>query len=246
MITPELHRKPVPLDRDKHRKSVLRLPVTDWSRMAGLNALFVTAGECAHAARDYPVLFVRAGKNDQGAAEFAPIAVFGLGSGENLYVDGQRWRGVYIPALMAVYPLCVARVADDRYAVCVDESSDILAAEGPGERLFDDAGEPTEFIRRAQAELERLEGLVGQTRAICARLAELNLLVEKRIDATLPGGQKLSVDGFLTVEEARVQALPDAAVLELHRQGVLGMIHAHWVSMGHVRRLLDWRAERTA
>ncbi|MDH4050501.1 MAG: SapC family protein [Rubrivivax sp.] len=244
MITPELHRQPVPLDREKHRQTVLRLPLTDWSRMAGMNALFLTAAECAHAARDYPIVFIKAGQNEQGQADYAPVAVFGLSTGENLYVDGTQWRGVYVPSLMGFYPLCVARLEANRYAVCIDESCEAVSADGPGERLFDDQGKPTEFTQRVQADLERLETLVDQTRAVCRRLVELDLLVEKRFDATPPDGQKLTVNGFFTVDDARVQALPDATVLALHREGLLAVIHAHWVSMGHMRRLLDWHLVR--
>jgi hypothetical protein len=35
-------------------------------------------------------------------------------------------------------------------------------------------------------------------------------------------------------------------VAELHRTGVLGLMHLHWVSMGNMRRLVDWHAERRA
>ena len=40
--------------------------------------------------------------------------------------------------------------------------------------------------------------------------------------------------------------LPDAVVGELHRSAVLGLVHLHWVSMGNMRRLVDWHVERSA
>ena len=64
-------------------------------------------------------------------------------------------------------------------------------------------------------------------------------------NATLPDGQKLAVDGFYMIDEAKVKALPDATVLELHREGLYSFIQAHWVSLGHMRRLLGWRIERS-
>ena len=33
---------------------------------------------------------------------------------------------------------------------------------------------------------------------------------------------------------------------ELHRSGVLGLVHLHWVSLGNMRRLVDWHVERAA
>ena len=246
MISPELHRQPVPLSREKHARTVLPLPVADWAPVAKMNALFVAAAEFAHVASDYPIVFIKAGQDAQGAVDYAPIAVFGLAAGENLYLDGPRWRATYLPMVMASYPLCVSRLPDNRYAVCVDESWAGLANDGAGQRLFGDDGEPTEFLRKMQGELERLEVQVDQTRALGRRLAALDLLRERRFDATLPDGRKLSVDGFFVVDEERVRALPDATVLELHRDGVLGVIHAHWISLGQMRRLVAWRAERSA
>ncbi|MBI3153803.1 MAG: SapC family protein [Burkholderiales bacterium] len=244
MIIPELHRRPVALDRAKHRKTVLRVPVQDWTPVARMNALFVGAAEMPTLASEYPILFVKAGQDDKGQTDYAPIAVFGLAPGENLYLEGGRWRAQRLPAQLAMYPLCVARVKDDRYAVCLDESWDGVASEGPGERLFDDAGEPTEFARRMQGTLEKIEAQVQQTRMVGRRLAELDLLRERRFDATLPDGRKLAVDGFFMVDEERFKALKDDQVLALHRDGVLGLIHAHWISANHMRRLLEWRVER--
>jgi hypothetical protein len=35
-------------------------------------------------------------------------------------------------------------------------------------------------------------------------------------------------------------------VYELHRNGMLALMHMHWVSLGNMRRLVDWHAERRA
>lgn len=39
------------------------------------------------------------------------------------------------------------------------------------------------------------------------------------------------------IDEQRLATLPDEAVLELHRSGLMALIHAHRVSMGHVQTL---------
>ena len=244
MIIPTLHRQPVPLDAVQHRQTRVRLPVADWTHMAGLNGLFLTAAECLHAANDYPIVFVKTGADEQGESDFAPIAVLGMTNNENLFVEGTKWRATHLPSLLATYPFCVARAPGDRRAVCVDSAYAGLSTEGEGQRLFNDNGEPTEFARTVQTELERMEGLINGTRAIARRLATLGLLQEKRFDATMPGGAKLAVDGFFTVDEAAVKALPDATVLEMHRDGLLSFINAHWVSLGQMRKLLQWRGER--
>jgi hypothetical protein len=138
----------------------------------------------------------------------------------------------------------VARAGQDRYAVCIDAASGAVATDGDGQRLFDEAGQPTDFSRNVQAELEKLEGQIAATRNIARKIAALGLLSERRFDATLPDGRKLAVDGFFTVEEEKLRALPESTVMELHRDGLLTFIHSHWVSLGQMRRLLEWRFAR--
>lgn len=246
MIIPQLHHKPVPLDQVAHRKTTLAVPWDDWSIAGELNSLFIGAGEFVDAGRDFAIVFVEAGKDDKGATEYAPIVVLGMAAGENLYLDGKRWRSTYEPVLLRCYPFCIARVDAERYAVCLDTAWKGVDAADAGQRIFDDDGKPTEFTVGVQKMLEMFEGDVARTRQATRRLAGLDLMRPMRFDATLPDGQKLVVDGFFTVDESKIGALPDETILDLHRTGLLALIHAHWFSLGHMRRLLDWRVERNA
>jgi hypothetical protein len=245
LIINNMHLRPVGLDSALHRKLRLRLPVQDWSVGNKLNALFVAASEFADACREFPIVFVKSGKGADGSDLIAPIAVFGVSQGENLFIVGERWRGRYMPAMMRMYPFCMARVDDERLALCVDMAY-AGANETEGEALFDAEGLHTELLKSVRQQLETLELEVQRTRAVCGRLQELGLLHEMRFDATLPGGRTHSVDGFLVVDEEKVRNLPDAAVLELHRNGLLGLIHLHWMSMRNMHPLLEWHVERTA
>ena len=244
MIISALHRQARPIDSQVHRRTAVKIPVTDWSHLAGTNALFVTAAEIAQAACDYPIVFIKAGDDGQGGTDYAPVAVFGLAAGENLYWHEGRWRASQLPALMGSYPFCTSRSDSEHFAVCVDSACEGLSDGGEGQRLFDDAGQATDFARHVQGELERIEGQTEATRQVARRLSSLGLFTEKRFDATLPDGRKLAVDGFMVVDEDKLKALPDATLLELQRGGLLQLIHAHWISLGQMRRLLGWRIER--
>jgi hypothetical protein len=245
MIVQNLHTNPVALDREQHRALKLRLPVTDWGVSRRLNALFVAAVEFSDVARDFPIVFIRAGKEDDGRDQIAPIAVLGMVNNENLYEEGGTWRADYIPAVLRCYPFCIGRINAESFAVCVDYAWPGINSE-EGEATFDANGEPTELLKQMQQHLETLETEVQRTRLVGQRLLELDLLRDMRFDATLPNGRQHSVDGFLTVDIDKVNALPDATVLQLHREGILGLIHAHWLSMGNMRRLADWYAAREA
>lgn len=245
MINQNLHRRPTGLDSIQHRNLKLNLPVTDWSVANQLNALFVAAVEFIDVCREFPIVFVKAGTEPDGSDSIAPIAVLGLTQNTNLYVTGDRWRAQYVPAVLRMYPFCIARLDNDKFAVCVD--SDWSGAQtAEGQPLFDDQGQPTELLKNAQAQLETLESEIQRTRAVCKRFQELGLLQDMRFDVTLPDGSKHTVDGFMTLDDKKATALPDDVVAELHRSGLLGLMHLHWVSMGNMRRLVDWHVERAA
>lgn len=245
MINQNLHRQPLALDSVQHRDLKLRVPVTDWSLASGLNAMFVAVSEFSDTCREFPIVFVRAGKDLEGHEQIAPVAVFGLTQNQNLYVTGERWRAQYVPMVLRVYPFCLGRLSDDRFAVCVD-----MAWPGvnktDGRALFEPDGKPTELLTSMQQHLENMEADIQRTRLVGRRLLELDVLRDMRFDATLPDGSKHSVDGFLTVDDKKMTELPDSVVGELHRSGVLGLIHLHWVSLGNMRRLIDWHVERAA
>jgi hypothetical protein len=245
LINQNLHRQPVGLDSAQHRQLKVQLPVTDWSVARELNAIFVAAGEFGEVCREFPIVFVKAGKEADGSDSIAPIAVLGLTQNTNLYLSGERWRAQYVPAVLRSYPFCIARIDDEKFAICYDAGW--KGAQGSeGQAVFDEQGQPTELLKGVQTQLETLEGEIQRTRAVCKRYAELGLLQDMRFDVTLPDGAKHTVDGFMTLDDKKATNLPDEVVAELHRSGMLGLAHLHWVSMGNMRRLVDWHVERSA
>ena len=245
MINQNLHKQPTALDSAVHRNLKLKLPLTDWGVANKLNAMFVAAAEFGDACREFPIVFVKAGKEADGTDAIAPVAVFGLVEGENLYLAGERWRGQYMPAVLRAYPFCIARVDDSRFAICVDTDwpgTSVLE----GQALFTEDGQQAPLLKEMSAHLETLEAEIQRTRLVGKRLMELDVLRDMRFDATMPDGRQHTVDGFLTVDEKKMTELPDDVVGELHRSGVLGLVHLHWVSLGNMRRLVDWHVERAA
>jgi len=238
LITTNLHVNPVPLDRDAHRGLRLKLPLTDWGVAARLNAIFVAAVEFGDVAREYPIVFVRAGKDEAGKELIA------LQQDQNLYLDGPKWNATYVPAVVRSYPFAISRIDAQRFAICVDMGW-AGSNQTDGEPVFTADGEPTELLSGTKTHLELLEGEVQRTREACQRLLDADVLREMRFDADLPGGRKHTVDGFMTIDETRMKELPDATVLQLHRDGLLGLVHAHWMSLHHMQRLLQLHIARS-
>lgn len=243
MINSNLHKDPVPLDREANRTLKLRRDVGDAAVFGGINAMFVAAVEFADACREHPVVWVRAGQDPQGVQQYAPVVVLGMQAGQNLCVQGGQWRVRYVPAIIRAYPFALARLDNGQVAVCYDRQWPGLSNEA-GEPLFQPDGQPTELLESVRRQLEELDQEIERTRLVAQLLVEKGLLRDMRFDATLPDGQVVTVDGFLTIDEKKLAELPDADVVALTRNGVMGLIHAHQISLGNMRRLSEWHAER--
>ncbi|MFG6429430.1 SapC family protein [Roseateles sp. LYH14W] len=237
MSNPPMYGELAPLDREAHKNLKLDTAKAVVGQVADQNSVFLAAVEFADACREYPVVFVRAGEGADGKPQVAPLAVLGLKPGSNLFVDGDKWTGNYVPAYVRRYPFAMARLDGNAntLAVCID-SKWAGFNEATGEALFKD-GEPTEFLQNARAFLENYEQEAERTRLICNLLVELDLLLDMRFEATLPGGEKIDVEGFLAVDEKKYSELADDKVLQLHRNGLIALIEMHRLSMTNMNRL---------
>lgn len=239
MIVSALHKNMTALDSVAHKNRRIRPMQQDWRVGEGLNAIFISVSEFGDACREYPIVFVDAGQNEQGKVQVAPVAVMGLKQGENLYSDG-RWKADYRPALLRSYPFAMGRADENRVVLCMDETYGGFD-ETEGTPLFDAQGKLTPEMDSLFQNLMAFEEDVQRTQAFGQLLMEAGLLQTMRFDATLPDGQTLLVDGFLAIDEKKLSELPDAKVLEFHRNGVLALLNAHQISMRNMRRLVEWR-----
>ena len=227
----------VPLDRQRH--SAFGLPPGDNHRWcAGLNAVHLAAAEFGKAAADYPIAFVR----DEDSGEYGPVAVFGLRSGENLFVDADgRWRShCYVPAAVRRHPFCIAELPQPKgppqRLVCVEEAR---LSRG-GAPLFLPDGSPSPAWQQTQRMLEAIEGARLQTRVLCRRIEALGLLTPFDALALPRQGQRMRLKGLFRVDEERLQAVPGRDLRVLMRKGELRAIYAHLLSLENFARLMDY------
>ena len=244
MINSALYRDPVLLEPARHRQ--LRIgTLADFSITRGMHGVFLAATEIPQAAMEFPVVFVHTGvRDDAGRATVSPIALLGVAQGENLFVDGVRWDARYIPAFIRRYPFLTANLRGaPAPGVMIDRAWGGFS-EDAGEPLFDAELKPAPALQRAIEFLDRFETEAQRTQLFCARLTELELLKEMKADATLPDGVALSIDGFFTIDDEKLRALPEDAVLEMHRNGMLALLNLHLASMTHLRTMVERKARR--
>ena len=75
-------------------------------------------------------------------------------------------------------------------------------------------------------------------------LVEHDLLRDMKADARLPDGTAVALNGFFAVDPDKLSALPEATVVELHRNGILGLLTMHLLSLGNLRPLIDLKVRR--
>ena len=238
-----LYRDPVVLDYTKHAR--LRLaPATDHSAASNMSVCFLAAAEFASAARDFVIMFSR--ERVGGDLQVQPLVLLGLVEGENLFLDGARWDARYVPAYIRRHPFWTTLVEGMTEPVLMIDQAWPGFSDTTGDPLYDGENKPARRLADAVQFVKQFELEAGRTLTFGQRLSELGLLREMTATVKLANGQEFGFDGLMTVDDAKLHQLPDARVLELHRNGMLGLIHAHQMSLANMQSLVDRKARRAA
>lgn len=231
-----------PLSTEKHRQWALS--VSDYNFVSELNSVPLLASEIPFAAAEYPVIF-SATKTE---GEYLPLAVMGLREKQNLLLnDKGQLTTRYIPAFIRRYPFVFANSSEGNLALCIDEGTKFWDKEGKkGQRLFDDEGGQTDYLKQVLKFLQDYQQRTEMTRVFCKRLHELNLLepVEANIKFKEHEDQNFNVSGFLMVKREKLKALKDEDVQDLFNKDALELLYAHMHSMDHFNGLINKMAAK--
>lgn len=231
------YEKPVLLDREKHKHLRVK-PGNDFSFARKANSVYLAGAEFNEAMKEYAIVFVRPGNG-----RTVPVAVLGLRTRENLFVDDKaHWAGRYVPAFIRRYPFVLAHLGE-QLGVCIDEAYGGFNLT-EGEPLFDARGANTPFLANAVDFLGRYQAEFARTEVFCQRLEQAGVLREMNAKADLDDGRSFTVNGLLVVDEAKLMALPDAVALSLFRAGELHLVAMHLASLSNMRTLADRLAQR--
>lgn len=225
---PPLYRALEPLSRDAH--AAMRLRQSDAAPfLVGCHAVPITVDEFVAVQRHMPIVFSVG--NDP-----LPLALMGLGEGQNVFVDDDgrlKEPTFYLPAYVRRYPFLLARLdqgADD-LSLCFDPSSDALGTFEDGAALFVE-GEPSEVTRQVLAFNEMFERAGQRTQSVMQTLTDNDLLVPGEVTIHPAGAnQPFVYRGFLKVDETKLSALRGTVLRKLEQEGVLSLIHAHLFSL---------------
>lgn len=231
MTTMLIYDKIVPLNKDRHRELRLNIKSADFARSA--HYVPMEGAELFHAARDLAVVFAGADEQSLG-----PVALLGIREGENLFVnEAGHWEaGTYIPAFIRRYPFILSKGEGDNVTVCFDESYEGFS-NTEGRELFMADGRASEYLTEMSNFLTGYTRDAERTRQFVQRLRELELLIKRDLRVADNQGRSYVLRDLHMVDEEKLAKLDDATIAQLHREGFLGWIYAHLVSVGNASRL---------
>jgi hypothetical protein len=239
-----LYKNVTALSRDEHRKLRLR-PAEGFAFAAATHWLPVAGAEFYAAARAYPIMFVNETAGDR--TEISPILLVGLEAGHNDYVDNkQQWRAeTYLPAFVRRYPFVLATAPEQtsEFTVCFDATSKAFS-ENEGQPLFGDDGSASALLNEVIAFMNGFTTEMTRTRRFVEELKRLDLLETRSAQIRSPDGGLFNLQDFLIVSEEKFGKLEAEDLAALHKEGFLGWVFAHLMSLGNLPELLKLHQTR--
>ena len=188
----------------------------------------------------YPIVF----QKDRSQGSMNAVALFGFTRGENLFLNARGWDARYVPLAMDTRPFLVGldREGGSEAHVHIDLDHPRVEAK-TGERVFDDAGEPTPFLQAMTGKLGRLHEGYQASRGFFDALERHELLEPFSLEISLDDGSQNQLVGFQTINETRLQSLDAAATAELHAAGYLMPVFMAVASLSNFADLVGRKNE---
>lgn len=180
----------------------------------GQRFIQVMVSEFAHLLVHYPILFSK----DSTTGQLYCGVMLGYDEGENLFLEDWRDRRLYRPLMLQRAPFCT-----HGRDLAIDLDHPRVGVEA-GEALFRDDGRPTDYLESVRQAFRYLRPGLRATTVFIARLLELRLIEPIDLEVEFDDGSKRDGVGLYTIDQAVLQTLPDATVVEFHRRGYLRLI----------------------
>jgi SapC len=230
--------KIVPLRSDVHGKLKVR-ELGTFEHVKSAHMVPVTAHEFARLGAEYPIVFVKNSDTDQ----FQSVALLSLKVGENLFVNEDQWKGVFVPTAIRNHPFVLAPAGEKKEQLMVGliENSPVVGEE-EGNALFSESGEESEYLK---AKKEALVGYLESdqmTKAFITILSEKELLTSQNVTVNA-GSEKINLNGIYMVDEKKLGELSEEDFADFRKRGFLAPMYAQLASMHQFSRLAKMQAD---
>ncbi|MCZ2203590.1 SapC family protein [Bartonella sp. A05] len=233
----------IPINKVTH-KTLKFKPSSDMSFAKNTHWVPLANSEYFTTALDYPILFMSA-QDEQNKRHYTSVALVGLSNNENDYVTtNKNWKkDTYIPAFIRRYPFILAQIPNEKeLSVCFDQESGMFN-EVEGVDLFNSDGSVSPFLEERIQFLEKFRIAMDKTSEFINTLASMDLLSEKSINVTNDKGHSAKLEHFWIVDEEKLNKLSANQLAKLHKNGFLGCIFAHLMSMNNLLKILSMKSD---
>lgn len=237
MPPPLFYKDPRPVSAGTHAEFKIG-PPNDFSYTKSTNAVPITLPEFVLAARHYPIVFV--GK------DLVPTVAVGLRVDQNVFVDdkGQWERFCYVPAYVRRYPfILLGKPEDERLQLGIDQEA--ASSHADARALFEGEKE-TQVVTDALQICEQFHGAYGATSEFSEMLVESGLVEERSLEIEMPGGEKLDIGAFASINEQKLREAPDEKFIEWRKKGWLAAMYFHVASLNNWEQIMGRLPEAKA
>ncbi|WP_455476971.1 SapC family protein [Bartonella sp. B41] len=233
-----------PINKVTH-KNLKFSPPNDMSFAKDTHWIPLASSEYGQAALDYPILFMCA-EDEQKKKHYTSVALVGLSNDENDYITSNKsWeRNTYVPAFVRRYPFVLAQIQSEKeLSVCFDPQSGMFN-EVAGTELFNSDGSISPFMEGCIHFLESFKNAMEKTTEFINALVEMDLLSQKSINVKNEKGLSAQLEHFWIIDEEKLNKLSAHQLSKLHKNGFLGWIFAHIMSMNNLLKILALKGEK--
>ena len=229
-----LYSSATPITVQRHKKYGVETS-KNFDFAATINSVPVMTVEFAKAAREYSIVF--AGEGNQ----IIPAVILGVENDTNLFVDSEgAWNADYVPAFVRRYPFVFSSSDDGQtFTLCIDEDYSGVNSRGRGNRLFDEDGERTDYLKGVLEFLKEYQKEFNRSQLLCEKLVELNLLEPMQAQIKLASGRQVSLTGFQAVNREKLNDLEPDSLSNLAKIGALELIYIHLFSMSNFNDMMQ-------
>lgn len=196
---------------------------------------------------EYSIFFQKSPETGQ----FYPVVLLGFEQGENLYLNGGSWEAGYVPLTIKRQPFLIGT---QKYSEGGEEKNKLVVridldnprvSDVDGHTLFGEFGETSAYLDQVTEMLEAIDIGIQSNTGFVNTLLEYDLLESVSLDIELNNGSRHSLVGFYTIQEDNLAKLDVEKMAILHDKGYLQSIYMMMASQSNVRKLVDFKNQRT-
>lgn len=212
-----------------------------------VNNVVVFPTEFVYVQREYPILF-RRDTNGQLQA----VALLGLDKDENLFLEGNRWNGRYVPAVLQRGPFLIGFRKMELNGEIVNEPVIHVDLDHPrisqteGEPLFLRHGGHSPYLERANRMLQIIYKGTDIAGRMFAAFEEAGLIEAMQVEVQLDDRVQYKLPGFLTISQERLAQLDGAQLERLNKAGYLQYAMLVVASIGNITWLIELKNRKRA